>query len=263
MTSTQYRQLRGLLIAWRNRPQWLREPPQLREHRHGGSETLIPGIRIRERITRTSNYRRVMLPAFGHLSGPGSIKQHRGRCRWCKLPIPGAPSKLWDEDCLPAYWAATGQQGAVNEHLTREFRRDNQGMNPACEQCGEATWVQLNHVHDRYPDHESYLWRRKIGKEWSVEARHVRGGAEQIELDHRDALSVAWVSGNERRLLRALTLGNLQHLCRSCHIEKTADDRRRMNNLLTGRPEEWKAKTPEPSRKAAMNSTPAEQKRLL
>lgn len=72
----------------------------------------------------------------------------------------------------------------------------------------------------------------------------------QFELDHRDALSVAWASNSERRLLRALTVENLQWLCHSCHAEKTADDRRRMNNLIAGRPENWTpppTKPPDPS----------------
>ena len=44
------------------------------------------------------------------------------------------------------------------------------------------------------------------------------------ELDHRDALSLAMMSGDSRRILRAHTLGNLQWLCRGCHAAKTRTD---------------------------------------
>ena len=124
-------------------------------------------------------------------------------------------------------------------------------MRPYCEQCGSTTWIKMNHVEDRFPDHRVYLMQRRRGIEWSVEPRQMRGEASAMELDHRDALSVAWASGNERRLVRALTLDNFQYLCRQCHIAKTADDRRRMNNLLAGRPEDWNigAQTAKPGTK--------------
>ena len=49
-----------------------------------------------------------------------------------------------------------------------------------------------------------------------------------MELDHRDALSLAWVSGDPRRILRAHTMGNLQWLCRECHAGKTREDMREL-----------------------------------
>lgn len=60
------------------------------------------------------------------------------------------------------------------------------------------------------------------------------GKLRALELDHADALSVAWASGDEGRMVRALTLENLRWLCHDCHKVKTGEDRRRMRNLLDG-----------------------------
>ena len=49
-------------------------------------------------------------------------------------------------------------------------------------------------------------------------------GQETTELDHRDALVLAWTSGDPRRMMRAHTLGNLTWLCEDCHRTKTASD---------------------------------------
>ena len=44
------------------------------------------------------------------------------------------------------------------------------------------------------------------------------------EVDHRDALVLAWTSGEPRRLLRAYSLDNLMWLCHDCHRAKTRPD---------------------------------------
>ena len=44
------------------------------------------------------------------------------------------------------------------------------------------------------------------------------------EMDHADALILAWTSGDPRRLIRAYTQGNLQWLCHECHAAKTRRD---------------------------------------
>ena len=48
------------------------------------------------------------------------------------------------------------------------------------------------------------------------------------------AVRIAWASGDERRLMRALSLGNLQWLCHDCHAAKTGRDRGLMRDLLDG-----------------------------
>ena len=95
-----------------------------------------------------------------------------------------------------------------------------------------------NYLTDRFPDHENYLRFHKLGINWTVNPRQTSNGA-IMELDHHDALSVAWASGSERRLMRTLTLSNLRWLCHQCHATKTGQDRRRMKNLLEDRPEHW------------------------
>ena len=44
------------------------------------------------------------------------------------------------------------------------------------------------------------------------------------EVDHRDALVLAWTSGEPSRLLRAYSLDNLMWLCHDCHRAKTRLD---------------------------------------
>ena len=51
------------------------------------------------------------------------------------------------------------------------------------------------------------------------------------ELDHRDALILAWTSGNPRRLIRAYSLDNLLWLCRPCHRKKTTKDLRLLSDM--------------------------------
>ena len=59
-------------------------------------------------------------------------------------------------------------------------------------------------------------------------------GAEAEELDHRDALVLAWTSGDPRRLVRAYGLSNLVWLCRGCHLAKTAEDLCRLSEMRSG-----------------------------
>lgn len=70
------------------------------------------------------------------------------------------------------------------------------------------------------------------------------GSDQQLEIDHRVALSVAQASGNWRTLLHAYDVSNLRWLCRTCHGAKSGDDRRRANNLAAGLPEHRKPAEP-------------------
>ena len=51
------------------------------------------------------------------------------------------------------------------------------------------------------------------------------------ELDHKDALILAWTSGDPRRLVRAYSLDNILWLCRPCHREKTTNDLRLLSEM--------------------------------
>ena len=51
-------------------------------------------------------------------------------------------------------------------------------------------------------------------------------GEKGEEIDHRVAISVARAQG-QRAFARAFLVGNLRWLCRSCHRQKTAEERRK------------------------------------
>ena len=230
MTTSTSRQYRGLLLAWRTRPEHLKQPP---------STTNIPteGDDTSDQTLTHNAYRRFALPTFSPITGKGAYRALAGRCRWCKQPVDEPTHRVWHADCLPAYWAATGNQSALVIHISEQHREQDGDLGTACEECNLCTTVHWNYITDRFPEHESYLWFHKLGMDWTVTPRQTAGGS--MELDHRDALSVAWASGSQRRLIRALTLPNLRWLCHQCHATKTGQDRRRMRNLLEGRPEEW------------------------
>ena len=196
------RQYRGLILAWRDRPDWLRRPPGYSVQRRT-RQTLVGDQLVSEK--RFSRYQRIRLPTVNPLYGKGAYAALNKRCRWCKRPVDEKRRRVWHEACWPAYWAATGNQSRLVAAMMDSQQRDPGASPPTCELCGQPN--------DR---------------------------ARRLELDHRDALSVAWASGDQRRLLRALTLANLRWLCHECHAAKTGDDRRRMSNLLNGRPEDWR-----------------------
>ena len=47
-------------------------------------------------------------------------------------------------------------------------------------------------------------------------------GGSAAEIDHRDPIWAARLSGDRRRILRAFLSSNLRWLCRGCHARKTA-----------------------------------------
>lgn len=56
-------------------------------------------------------------------------------------------------------------------------------------------------------------------------------GADGVELDHRDALVLAWESRDPRRIVRASSLANLVWLCSECHREKTRRDMQELSAI--------------------------------
>ena len=68
--------------------------------------------------------------------------------------------------------------------------------------------------------------RHAGGGPFFVEGDCVECGLMGTEVDHVDSLGAAARSGSWRRRMRAFTIGNLRSLCRLCHVQKTATDRR-------------------------------------
>ena len=194
MDAVTYRRYRGLLIAWSERPDWLREPPTVTTVEWVKvTPTLFEDFENRKVISRrvSNNYHRQMFPTVD--GARGSLYPYKPRyCRWCRLLVDEKRRLTWHQDCLPGYYAATVNQGALAAYLRQRQRRESGPV--ACDECGAQG---------------------------------------RFELDHRDALSVAWASGSERRLIRALTLGNLRWLCHHCHKSKSGRDRQLFNQLLS------------------------------
>ena len=248
MTTDTIRQHRGLILAWRTRPEWLRQLP-------GNKPTSVEQAGTTTKKSTHIRYRRVELKTVHVLSGKGSIKSQSGRCRWCQRTVQEKGRRLWHQKCVNAYWAATGNQSALTEATRKEHHLNNEDNHPPCDECGltsqqaeqkaEAFRQKAKATSQRYDAKE--LDYNTMASQYSELMEQARI-ALQFELDHQDALSVAWASGSERRLIRALTLANLRWLCHPCHAKKTGQDRRRMRNLLDGRAEDW---TPPPSTKRA------------
>ena len=112
----------------------------------------------------------------------------------CWCRQPCESRKVWHTQCVKAMFAAKGLVVDV-------YKKALIPLAP-CDECGLA--------HDQAD---------KDGR-WP-------------EVDHREALSVAWECRRlgRRRWWHAWTLGNLRWLCHSCHREKTALDRRTLAGL--------------------------------
>ena len=206
------RRYRGLILAWRDRPDWMRLPrTQMVKVRR---RTAV-GLMV-ESEQRISNYQRVKLWTFAPFRNKSEREANGARCRWCRQVADEPRRRNWHSYCLPAYWAATGSHGWVAATLQIEAR--DRGETLVCEQCGDVA---------------------------------------RLELDHRDALSVAWASGDDRRLMRSLMLDNLGWLCHACHAVKTGQDRRRMNNLLNGLPQDHVPEAVEPKPRQAVSEDQA------
>ena len=198
---------------------------------------------------RYSRYSRIQLPTVKPLFGKGAYTSLGKRCRWCQRPVQETQRRVWHQHCLLAYWAATGNQSAITDALRSQYRRQHDEQDPPCELCGltphdaernadelrrSATAIRDQHRELTQPDAEK---RADSYRAMNQRCRSLMTQAElatRFELDHRDALSVAWASGDERRLMRALALGNLRWLCHACHAAKTGEDRRMMTSLLNG-----------------------------
>ena len=107
------------------------------------------------------------------------------------------------------------------------------GTAGVCRWCGLPTIRRLRW-------HLECVWAYRAATGQSVTHLWASGrppcpcGAEAEELDHRDALVLAWTSGDPRRLVRAYGLSNLVWLCRGCHLAKTAEDLCRLSEMRSG-----------------------------
>ena len=253
-------QYRGLIHAWRSRPQWMRTPPShgVQQVRH---QTPL-GLTVVSQRTY-SQYSRFKLPTFPPLQGRGAYTNLDKRCRWCKQAIQDRSRRVWHQHCLHAYWAATSNQSALTNALRSQYRSQHDDQDPSCELCGLTSEQALANAHnlrlqaeqlrqhDAQPNAdtpEKRIDSYRINNQRYHELASQAQLATRFELDHHDALGVAWASGDPRRAIRALTIANLQWLCHSCHASKTAEDRRAMNSLLRRSPtgSEHPLKTTEP-----------------
>lgn len=128
-----------------------------------------------------------------------------GLCRWCDFPVPPTKRAWCNVGCVRAYAMAQGLQRMADGRPLLSTK------GAKCAKCG----LEGHYIHNG------------------------RWTGYSLELDHIVSLGVAFFRG-ERARLRAYTLDNMQWLCRDCHKEKTADDRRRFANLKAGRPEDWR-----------------------
>ena len=117
--------------------------------------------------------------------------------------------------------------------LFRTFRR-RQGNPGRCRWCqlptrGKATWHKpcVGAYRTACGQAVTRLWRRNHRPPCTC-------GRPGTELDHQDALVLAWTSGDTRRLIRAHTLENLIWLCRPCHLRKTQQDLQQLGEMRAG-----------------------------
>ena len=129
------------------------------------------------------------------------------------------------------------------EEITRArtFRRGlfptfqrRQGEPGRCRWCrlitrGRTTWHRgcVGAYRNAAGQAVTRLWRRRRRPPCPC-------GLPGTELDHQDALVLAWTSGDTRRLLRAHTLQNLVWLCRPCHLRKTQEDLQQLGEMRAG-----------------------------
>ena len=126
----------------------------------------------------------------------------RGTCRWCHEPC--SPRANWHTECARWFLAAKGSVSPPHgeSHKGGEWER----------------WIEPN-------------GRRCI----ACAVCRTRG---YDEVDHHDALSIAWErrGRGDRRWWRAWTPMNLRPLCQPCHAVKTRHDRARLARLRAGTP---------------------------
>lgn len=120
--------------------------------------------------------------------------QKRGICHWCHQPC--HPARNWHKDCVKSYLAGKGQV----RHAGTPTRLISGHV---CAGCG-------NDMSDQ-----------------PITRQHTRRGARMAgavlgEVDHRYPLWKAAIDqrAGRRGWWKAWTLGNLQLLCRGCHLRK-------------------------------------------
>ena len=144
---------------------------------------------------------------------PVLYKQHRGLIRHFRLA-----------------WPRIRQASRFERSLIRTFKPYG-GEKGLCRWCGLPTQGRKKWHHDCVPAYQNAtgqsLRNQWVGPNWvqnAAERPDCPCGAPGEELDHQDALVLAWTTGDPRRLIRALRLANLRWLCRTCHLLKTQTD---------------------------------------
>ena len=96
--------------------------------------------------------------------------------------------------------------------------------------AGKCRWCHLPTLrklrwHDDCVDAYRAATGQSLHSIWgTAKAPPCQCGQPANELDHQDALILAWTSGDPRRLVRAYSLNNLTWLCTQCHAKKTRRD---------------------------------------
>ena len=127
---------------------------------------------------------------------PNRVNRVKGLCVWCRTAT--TPRRWWHDGCVQAFLAAKAQTTSLIRSRNDAGYRGGEN---------EWPWPEMN-----YP----YLPPYRCAE--------CGAGDVGLELDHRDALALAWATLDRKRILLAYSLDNLQWLCSRCHRVKTALD---------------------------------------
>ena len=130
------------------------------------------------------------------------------RAQWVSIRL----TRFFKRGLIPTFPPSTSSQGGTCLWCRTPTATPRTRWHPSC----------VNAYHAATGRSLRYMWNKKGPPPCPC-------GNGPNELDHHDALILAWTSADFRRLIRAYSLDNLVWLCRKCHREKTVNDL----NLLT------------------------------
>ena len=129
------------------------------------------------------------------------------------------------------HWPAIRRRAYFDRALFGAFGL-YRGPKGICGWCDLPTAKKRTSWHQECVDAYRMATGQNLRHRWTIKERPpCPCGQQAQELDHQDALVLAWTSGDPRRMVRASALCNLIWLCRKCHREKTTEDLRRLSEL--------------------------------